>query len=59
MHPIVEQIPDISLIRRQLSFNARERELLTKLLKLAERKLSIDTLNRQANEQPSQRGAER
>lgn len=57
MHPFVEQIPDVSLIRQQLSVNLRERELLRKLLRFAERKLSIPALNRQANEQPLERGA--
>ncbi len=37
----VDQIPDVAFVRQELARNMRERELLTKLLKLAERKVAL------------------
>lgn len=39
--PCVERIPDAAYVRRELSRNLRERELLSKLLRLAERKATL------------------
>ena len=41
-------IPDVANVRRELVRNVRERELLSKLLRLAERKAAIDRLNAEA-----------
>lgn len=37
----VDQIPDIAYVRQELARNMRDRELLKKLLKLAERKVAL------------------
>jgi hypothetical protein len=41
----VERIPDVEFVRAELARNVRERSLLQKLLKLAERKAIIARLN--------------
>jgi hypothetical protein len=41
----VERIPDVVQIRADLARNQRERTLLEKLLRLAERKASLQRLN--------------
>lgn len=45
---IVARIPDVSHIRRELSRNARERDVLSRLLRLAERKERFEKLNRES-----------
>ena len=45
----VGKTPDTAYIQRELSRNLRERELLTKLLKLAIRKAALIDLERAAN----------
>jgi len=37
----VDRIPDVTFVRQELARNMRDRELLTKLLKLAERKVAL------------------
>jgi hypothetical protein len=37
----VDRIPDVAFVRQELARNMRDRELLTKLLKLAERKVAL------------------
>lgn len=37
----VEQIPDVPYVREQIARNIRERDLLTKLLRLAQRKAEL------------------
>ena len=37
----VDRIPDVAFVRQELARNLRDRELLTKLLKLAERKVAL------------------
>ena len=42
----VDQIPDVAYVRQELARNLRDRELLTKLLKLAERKVALARSNK-------------
>jgi len=42
----VDRIPDVTYVRRELARNVRERELLSKLLRLAQRKAAIVELER-------------
>jgi cob(I)alamin adenosyltransferase len=45
----VGRIPDVDYVRREIARNVRERELLAKLLKLAERKAALLELERDAD----------
>ena len=52
----VDRIPDITHVRRELARNVRERELLSKLLRLAQRKAAIIELEREPTWQEVSRG---
>jgi hypothetical protein len=49
----VDRIPDVAYVRRELARNVRERELLSKLLRLAKRKAAIVELERESGGEPS------
>lgn len=45
MKDAVGQIPDVAFVREQMARNIRERDLLRRLLKLAQRKADFAQLN--------------
>ncbi|NQV24927.1 MAG: hypothetical protein HQ518_11220 [Rhodopirellula sp.] len=49
----VDRIPDVAFIRNELARNLRERELLSKLLKVAERKAAFSRLESVGDNCPS------